>query len=125
MPLYLLTLLIWSLTKCNTQQLSPFDKSKVVKASELNFAFSNMRGLTTDSGMTFLVEQNMKELTAYKTGKLQWKANIIAKCGEPKVGKAEIRFIKIDGNKINVVFGKHSFASVLVANGNVECLGSD
>jgi hypothetical protein len=114
-----------SFIECNAQQSSPFNKTQIVKACEVNFAFSDKRGIETDNGMTFLEKQNLKVLTAYKNGVQQWEADVIAKCGEPKVGKTEIRFIKMEGDKIYVVFAKHSFANVLVATGKVECLGSD
>jgi hypothetical protein len=122
---YLLLALSLSFVKCNAQQSLPFDKTKVVKASELNFAFSDKRGIEANNEMTYVVEQNLRILTAYKNGVQKWKSDVIAQCGEPKVGKAEIRFIKLEGEKINVVFGKHSFADVFVATGKIECLGSD
>jgi hypothetical protein len=121
---YLSLLLTLSFTKCEAQH-SPFDKTRIAKTKELNFAFSDKRGIETANGMTFVVEQNMKVLTAYKNGVQQWKTDVIANCGEPAVGKAEIRYIKLEGDKINVVFGKHSFAYVSVLMGKVECLGSD
>lgn len=89
---------------CNAQQSVPFDKTKIDTASELNFAFSDKRGIELANGIIVLVEQNMKVLTACKNGVRKWKANIIAKCGEPYVGEPEIRFIKIDGDKINCCF---------------------
>lgn len=123
--LYLLLGLSLSFIQCNTQQSPSLDKTQIIKASELNFAFSDKRGIEADNGMIYLVEPNMKVLTAYKDGVQRWKADIIAKCGEPMVGKAEIRFIKLNGDKINVVFGKHSYAVVSIATGNVVCSGSD
>ena len=111
--------------RCNAQEFPQIDRTKMTKTHEINFAYSDKRGIEASEGTIYLVEQNLKVLTAYRNGIVKWKADIIAKCGELRVGKPEIRFIRLNEDHIFVVFGKHSYADVFISNGKVMCTGSD
>lgn len=74
---------------------------------------------------SYLLGKDKQTLSFYKKGKLKWKANVIKACGIPKVGKPEVREIKLNGDVIKVTFGKHNFAEVKIDTGEVNCLGSD
>ncbi|MEO8405693.1 MAG: hypothetical protein ABI480_13890 [Chitinophagaceae bacterium] len=103
-----------------SQQVSPYDTSKVSKNTELNFAFTYKRGIEAKKGLVYYVENDLRTITAYVNGKVNWKIDIIKVCGPPGVGKPEIRYINLKGNMIIVVFGKHDHANVNTANGEVE-----
>jgi hypothetical protein len=102
-----------------------YDKNKVSFATELNFAITDNRGIESKAGIIYYVEKDMQTLTAYENDKIKWRINIILICGKPTVGQPEIRFVKLDNDKLNVTFGKHSFANVAIADGKTIYLGSD
>lgn len=101
------------------------DPAKVSTEKELNFYVTEKRGIRADNGVIFVMEKDEQTLTAYKESEVRWTANIIKTCGQPKVGKPEVRFIKLIQDKIQLTFGKHAFASVDILDGRVRCLGED
>ncbi|MBC7438414.1 MAG: hypothetical protein H7250_00310 [Flavobacterium sp.] len=110
-----------------TSFIQNIDDELISKKFEINLSLEpNMRGIRNKKTIYF-IEKDMQTLSAYEKGKLKWKTNIIAVCGEPKVGKSEIRFLKFNEKTrtISVVFGKHSFAEVEIRNGNTKFLGAD
>ena len=102
-----------------------YNTNRVSKARELNFSNTDKRGIEAPNGLIYIVDKNLKILSAYQNGKIKWKSDIVKVCGKPTVGKSEIGYIKLDGNKIFLTFGKHDYANVNIADGEVECLGSD
>ncbi|HEV7423937.1 MAG TPA: hypothetical protein VGO21_01980 [Candidatus Paceibacterota bacterium] len=123
--LFIIVILCTSFIKGFSQQSIPYDTNAISKAKELNFSSTQKRGIETPDGMIYVVGKNLKVLTAYEHGKIKWQSDIIISCGMPSVGKPEIRYLKLDGNKIYLTFGKHDYAKVNTADGKVECLGSD
>lgn len=109
----------------HVKQTLPYNINKISKNRELNFAFTDKRGIESKNGIIYYVENNLQVLSAYKQGKLKWRTNIIMELGNPAVGAAEIRYIELNGDEIFVVFGKHNFASVHIADGRVKDLGAD
>lgn len=105
-------------------QSSTLDRSKVVKQNQIFILSSKSRGIEATDGRVYFVESNNRVVAAYENGQLRWRSDIIAKCGKPAVGKAEIRHIKIDGDKVFVNFGKSSSASINRADGKVTFLGT-
>jgi hypothetical protein len=101
------------------------DSSKISADKELNFAFTDKRGIKADDGIIYLVERDGQTLTAFDKSNIKWTVNIIKTCGQPKVGKPEIRHIKLSEDKIQITFGKHDFASVDIKDGKVKYLGAD
>jgi hypothetical protein len=114
-----------AITSCNAQHTLPYQSSKVTKELELNFEFTDKRGIETDKGIVYIVDDSLKVISAYDDSILLWKVDIIAECGKPNIGRPEIRYIKLDKDTINVVFGKHDFASVFTKNGKAQWLGAD
>jgi len=53
------------------------------------------------------------------------RVDVIEKCGAPSVGSPVVRHVSLEGGKISVVMGKHTFATIDLASKNVECTGSD
>ena len=102
-----------------------FDERLVSTEKELNFSFTEKRGIKGENGIVFFVERDGQTLTAYTGDKKKWVVNIIKICGEPAVGKSEIRYLKLTESKIEIIFGKHSYASVDIENGRVKYLGAD
>ena len=51
--------------------------------------------------------------------------DILAKCGVPAIGKPRIGWFKRDAGSVNVVYGKHCFASVAIKDLTVSCTGCD
>ena len=113
------------LTTSYAQEIVHYDKNKVSKETELNIAFTGKRGIESKKGIIYYVEEDKKTLTAYSRGEIKWKTNIIATCGEPEVGKPEIRYFKLEKGIIKVIFGKHNFAEIDIRDGKTECAGSD
>jgi len=123
--LLIFLLVIASLNDGYSQQNLPYDTLKISSAQELNFAFTYKRGIETTGGIIYYVEKDLRTLAAYEKGKLKWKTDIIKGCGERVIGIPEIRFIKLENDKIYIVFGKHSFADVHRSDGKLNCLGAD
>ncbi|MBC5864683.1 hypothetical protein [Flavobacterium turcicum] len=101
-----------------------YDEKKITKETELNLAISNYRGIE-DKSIVYFLENDNQTLSAYESGKLKWKTNVVKVCGKPKVGEAKIRYIKLNGKVLNVTFGKHSWAEVDVKSGITKFIGSD
>lgn len=104
---------------------TPVDVSKISTDKELNFAFTDKREIKTNNGIIYVVEKDGQTLTAYDKTNIKWTVNIIKTCGQPKVGKSEIRYVKLTKDKIQITFGKHDFASVDIDDGKVKYLGAD
>jgi hypothetical protein len=111
-------------TAC-TQNVKPYDKAKVSKETELNFAHTDKRGIESKTGIVYYVEKDNKILSAYENGRIIWTVNVINTCGVPFVGAPEIRYFKLHEDVIEIVFGKHSYASIYISNGKITCLGGD
>ncbi len=107
------------------QDTITYDRSKISTKTELNFAFTNARGIESKTGTIYYVERDKKTLTAYEKGKFKWQINIINICGEPAIGPSEIRYLKLDNDTIRVAFGKHSFVNIEISKGKTTCLGAD
>jgi hypothetical protein len=75
--------------------------------------------------ITFYLEKKTQTMLAYKNGKIKWKSNVIKVCAKPAVGKSEISDIQIEHNGLKIVYGKHSFAKIVLETGEVICEGSD
>jgi len=59
------------------------------------------------------------------SGSEVWVRDVIAECGVPAVGEPRIRHLASGSDEVHVVYGKHSFASVLITDGTVTCRGAD
>ena len=117
------SLLIYlTLTGCSQ---GTYDNELISTEVELNFAFTDKRGIKADNGVIYFVEKDGQTLTAYENNETKWTVNIIKVCREPAVGKPEIRYIKLTGDEIDVVFGIHDFASVNIQDGKTKYLGAD
>jgi hypothetical protein len=102
-----------------------YDSQLVSTDKELNFAFTDKRGIKARDGVIYYVEKG-KVLIAFNTdGKVKWMAEVLKTCPKPAVGTPEICYIKLTTDKIQIVFGKHDFASVDIIDGKVICLGAD
>ena len=117
--------LLFTLQTVWSQDTITYDKDKISIETELNFTFTDKRGIESKNGTIYFVEKDKKTLTAYENGKVKWKTNIIEICGQPTVGLPEIRYLRLCHDKLKVVFGKHSFAEVDINNGKTTYLGSD
>lgn len=120
-------LIIYILTFSTTEVFSQatLDSKKVTTEKELNFAFTDKRGIKGDNGVIYFVDNGGRTLTAYDNETIKWTADVLGYCGLPAVGKPAIRYIKLTAEKIEITFGKHNFASVDIADGKVKCLGAD
>jgi hypothetical protein len=99
--------------------------SKVTRQRELNLRTTEKRGIEADDGVIYMVEKDGQTLAAYEGGEISWTVNIVETCGQPVIGRTEIRYLKLSHANIQVTFGKHDFATVNLDNGQIECLGSD
>jgi hypothetical protein len=120
----ILKILVVILVLTQSSFAQKYDSSLVSKKAELNFAETKMRGIESN-GVTYFVETDLQTISAYKSGKLKWKTNVISVCGKPSVGKPEIRWMKLKAEKLIVTYGKHSFAEVDTESGKAEFWGAD
>ncbi|MFI2741266.1 hypothetical protein ACG2LH_00890 [Zhouia sp. PK063] len=107
------------------QTKADFKDNEISTNSELDFLKTDKRGIKSNDEIIYYVEKDLQTLTAYENGKVKWKTNIIGTCGEPSVGKSEIRFIRLNNGTINLIFGKHNFANVNITDGKINDSGSD
>jgi hypothetical protein len=107
------------------QKPVPCDEKLLTRSIEINLAISDKRGIKASSGIIYLVENNLQTLTAYQKGTTLWKVNIGEMYTSPVVGTSEIRFIRLRGNDVFVVFGKHCYSRVNITNGQIKDLGCD
>ena len=117
--------LLFILQTTSAQDKTAYDKSKTSTDTELDFAFTDKRGIESKNGIIYYVEKDKKTLTAYENEKIKWQTNIIEICGQPAVGQPEIRYVKLDNDTLSIVFGKHSLVSVDISNGKTTYLGAD
>ncbi|CAM3423314.1 hypothetical protein [Flavobacterium chungbukense] len=101
-----------------------FDPKLISKDSEIYLTETKKRGIEKN-GVIYLVEENLKTISAYKNKKTIWQTNVISICGKPQVGETKIRSLKYDNTKLHIVFGKHSFAEVDIKNGLTKFIGED
>jgi hypothetical protein len=104
---------------------TPYDNKLISTEKELNFISTDKRGIKDDNGTIYLVEKDGQTLTAYNGNEVKWTVNIIKTCRVPAVGKPEIRYLKLTHDKIQIVFGKHDYASVDIRDGKAKYLGAD
>lgn len=78
-----------------------------------------------DSVVTYGLNKDSTAIVAYYDGKIKWEANVLSFCGEPFVGEKKIRYYRAEGKIIDVVYGKHDFASIDINTGRITCLGAD
>jgi hypothetical protein len=93
--------------------------------SSLYFNLTDKRGIQDKAGTIYYVEKDLQTLTAYHNFIIKWRSNVIDSCGKPYIGTPKIRFLKLEKDRIFVIFGKHSFASIDYSTGKIKCLGSD
>lgn len=105
---------------------SEHDTKELKKTKQVKDTEKEILIIDSHTGITVQVKPGGRVLAAKdKNGKAMWSVDIIAKCGVPAVGKPIIRNLSVKDNKINVVFGKHSFASIDIETGQVDFLGAD
>ena len=107
------------------QKLILFDSSELTTKTELNLLNTTKRGIEDETKTLFYVEKDLQTLSAYQNGLLKWKINIIKTFGAAKVGRQEIRYIKLENDQLIVTYGKHTFAKVNIHTGKGIFLGSD
>ena len=123
----IICIVAFSLTTINAcgQSTIKVDSTKISKDTEVNFYKTSMRGIESSTKEIFYVDENMQTLIALQNGQVKWRADIIKTCGTPFVGNPSIRYLKLEHDKISVVYGKHDFASVDITTGKIACLGAD
>jgi hypothetical protein len=87
--------------------------------------FTKVEGLEYIGHITFYFEKKTQTILAFQNEKVKWKATVMKTCGKPSVGKSEIREIRIEKEHLKIVYGKHSFAKILMETGEIICEGSD
>lgn len=106
------------------QELLPYDAAKVSTDRELNFYMTDKRGIKY-KGFVYYVESDLNTVTAYKkNGGIKWRSDVseIIKC---RIGSPEIRFIKIEKDRLSIIYAKHDFGELNLKTGKVTHLGSD
>jgi len=106
------------------QDLLPYDPAKVSTKQELNFYKTDKRGIKY-KGVVYYVESNLNTVTAYqKKGSVKWKSDV-SDAFKYAIGLPKIRFIKIEKDRLAVVYAKHDFGEIDLKTGKVTSLGSD
>lgn len=114
------------LTQSNFAQ--KLDYKLVSKEKELNFLKSKFRGIKFNR-ITYYVEKDLQNVTAYRKDKQIWTTSVISNCEVSNIDyygrKYEIRYIKLEKDKLLIVYGKQNYAEIDLTTGKTECLGSD
>ena len=100
-------------------------QEEVSKKLELDLFHIPEKNTLAKNKIIYKVEADLQTISAYENRKLKWQTNIIKVCGKPSVGKAKITGLNIIGERMSVVFGKHSYADVDIKDGKTTFLGSD
>jgi hypothetical protein len=120
--------LIFLLILTQSSFAQKLDSKLVSKDKELNFFKTKFRGIKFKK-ITYYVEKDLQNVTAFRNGKQIWSTNVISNCEESNVdyyGKRyEIRYIKLEKDKLLIVYGKHNYAEIDLTTGKTKCLGSD
>jgi len=80
-----------------------------------------------DSGITVMVKADGRTVEARNAdGSVAWEVDVLAKCGNPKIGPSVIRHLSLgsDGTMV-ATYGKHSFGGTNLRSGEWRFLGSD
>lgn len=121
----LLFLVLFVSLNNSAQELKTFDVELITRQTKLDLISSNKRGIETEKKEIYFVEKDNQTISYYLNRILEWKVNVIKKCGKPKVGKSEIRFIEIIKEKMLVTFGKHNYVEINLKNGKTKFIGAD
>jgi len=111
-----------SVKDTNSQHL-PYSFWQISKEHALYLKPNSKRGIASESGIVYLVENDKRTITAYDNTKVLWKSDVIGICGKPAVGEPEVRFIQLEKDRLSVSFGKHCSAYINITDGKVTCLG--
>lgn len=85
--------------------------------------FSRVMFLQGQNNLGFVqILRDVKLDSHANNGDFSWSENILKTCGVPVVGEPMIRDVTIEGVKARVVYGKHSYAEVDLATGEIICL---
>jgi hypothetical protein len=93
----------------------------VIVGSNLELTYSDKRGLKQRNDTIYFVDSTLKIVTFYHADSVVWRINVIDSCGVPKVGEPEIRVLYLKDNFVNIVYGKHCYASIRIRNGKLTC----
>jgi hypothetical protein len=79
------------------------------------------------TGELFYVESNGRRLVSFdKNGSVAWSVDVLDSLkNTPIVGQPVIRHLKLDRDRLTLTIGKHAYAEVEPATGNVSYLGAD
>jgi len=87
--------------------------------------YTKVEGLEYIGHITFYFEKKTQTILAFQNEEVKWEATVMKTCGKPSVGKSEIREIRIEKEHLKIVYGKHSFAKIIMETGEIICEGSD
>lgn len=73
----------------------------------------------------YKISTDKKSILLLHDSKVAKEFEIIKKCGEAFVGSSEIRSLKEDAKTLQIIYGKHSSAEIVLVTGEIRCLGSD
>ena len=126
--LFLISLLVLMLgigyQRCSSETY-PYNSELITWQTEINLAFTDKRGILSSNGTVYLVSpEDASEVIAYRNSKILWRVNGSRQCGLGAIHQA-VRHLKLTPDKLEVVYGKHSFLSIDCNTGQVTCLGSD
>jgi hypothetical protein len=98
---------------------------RVSSDTAIDFTVSKLRGLKGDGDVVYMLEQDNQTLTANRQSIALWTVNVINQCGEPATGNSVVRYICLQADKLQIVFGKHSHAKINIYTGELTCEGDD
>ena len=104
-----------------------FDPKLITEQNEINFDITNKRGILSANGTVYFVpSSDESRVIAYRNNQVLWQVNAPSQCGSASVHQA-IRYLNLNSKKekLEVVYGKHSFLSIKLSTGQVTCEGSD
>ncbi|MDU0371722.1 hypothetical protein ACFPAF_15060 [Hymenobacter endophyticus] len=118
-------IIVLSNVSCQQHPPCPYNLKLITKETEINFASTDKRGIMSADGTIYFVPDSDKSvIIACRDNKVIWRVNASSECGLATIHQA-VRYLKLTSNKLEAVYGKHSFLSIKRSTGQVTCEGSD
>lgn len=82
-------------------------------------------GMDNAGELVVVIENDKQSISAYEGENRIWTLNVIEELGVPDVGSAEVKALRMDGEFVYILYGKHSWAKAGIKTGNLIYIGAD
>ncbi|WP_380283743.1 hypothetical protein [Hymenobacter rubripertinctus] len=103
----------------------PYNPKLITTQTEVKFAFSANRGiLSADGTIYFVPSSDESAVFAYYNNRVVWQVKASRECGLDAFHQV-LRTLKLTPANLEVVYGKHSFLTIVRSTEQVTCQGRD